>query len=213
MSDPRDERIAAALRDLEPDDLAPPSPPDDLWADIAAEVATDATGEGRGPVADVSAAAPLDEVAPSGTGRPRRWRWISVAAAAVVVLVVGAVVITSQESPNVVARADLTADDLPLSTGATGSAILVEDGDGWVLDVDLADLPPIDDGRVFEVWLLDPDEGGVQTLGLTEGVSKLVVPPSIDPTRYPVVDVSREPTDGNPTHSGDSILRGRLDQV
>jgi len=28
---------------------------------------------------------------------------------------------------------------------------------------------------------------------------------------YPLVDISIEPYDGNPTHSGDSIVRGQLD--
>jgi hypothetical protein len=36
------------------------------------------------------------------------------------------------------------------------------------------------------------------------------VPGGIDYRNFPIVDVSVEPPDGDPTHSGDSILRGTL---
>ena len=40
---------------------------------------------------------------------------------------------------------------------------------------------------------------------------RLPVPESVDVHEFPVVDVSDEPADGNPKHSGDSIVRGTLD--
>lgn len=36
------------------------------------------------------------------------------------------------------------------------------------------------------------------------------VPADIDVDQFPIVDVSVEPGDGNPVHSGNSILRGTL---
>jgi hypothetical protein len=36
------------------------------------------------------------------------------------------------------------------------------------------------------------------------------VPPAIDTERFSVVDISREPQDGDPAHSTDSVLRGPL---
>jgi hypothetical protein len=38
-----------------------------------------------------------------------------------------------------------------------------------------------------------------------------VVPADVDLRDYVLVDVSQEPLDGNPAHSGDSIVRGQLD--
>jgi hypothetical protein len=38
-----------------------------------------------------------------------------------------------------------------------------------------------------------------------------LIPESVDLARYSVVDISAEPVDGDPTHSGDSIVRGALD--
>ena len=65
---------------------------------------------------------------------------------------------------------------------------------------------------VREVWLLTPEVDGLISLGLLEGGSgTFVIPEGIDLTEYPIVDVSLEPVDGDPAHSGDSIVRGALD--
>lgn len=37
------------------------------------------------------------------------------------------------------------------------------------------------------------------------------LPAGLDVAAYPLVDVSVEPYDGNPLHSGDSVVRGQLD--
>ena len=42
------------------------------------------------------------------------------------------------------------------------------------------------------------------------GEVSLEVPSGVDLTEYPVVDVSVEPLDGDPSHSGVSVVRGRL---
>ena len=36
------------------------------------------------------------------------------------------------------------------------------------------------------------------------------LPADLDLAEFPLVDVSVEPLDGNPTHSGDSVARGEL---
>ena len=43
-----------------------------------------------------------------------------------------------------------------------------------------------------------------------EQPSSTLVPAGVNLTDYPVVDVSLEPLDGNPAHSGTSVLRGTL---
>jgi hypothetical protein len=69
---------------------------------------------------------------------------------------------------------------------------------------------PRSDGVVYEVWLLTEDAGALQSLGLTTGRDRFVVPADVDLDRYSIVDVSREPLDGNAAHSGDSLARGPL---
>ncbi|MCQ1953094.1 anti-sigma factor [Arthrobacter sp. zg-Y238] len=63
-----------------------------------------------------------------------------------------------------------------------------------------------------EVWLIAPDVQRMVSLGTMEGTEgRFTIPANLDLDEYPIVDISDEPFDGNPTHSGDSILRGVLD--
>ena len=137
-----------------------------------------------------------------------------VAAAVLLVVAIAAVVVPSDDAePQIAARADLNDELLDVTTDTVGDALLLEDGDELLLEVDLPDLPAAPDGVVYEVWLIDPETSELQTLGLTDGAGRLVVPAGIDPAQFALVDVSREPVDGEPAHSGDSIVRGLLEPV
>ena len=81
---------------------------------------------------------------------------------------------------------------------------------GDVLAVDVRGLPTTD--GYFEVWLLAPDASSMIAIG-TLGVGDTGVfplPPGVSLTDYPIVDVSDEAYDGDPTHSTDSVVRGTL---
>ena len=108
----------------------------------------------------------------------------------------------------ILASADLEA--LPQWTDSTGSAELAQTSTGErVLRVSL-EASATGDG-VREVWLLTEAVDGLISLGLLEGTEgEFVVPDSVDLERFSIVDVSQEPLDGDPTHSGDSIVRGPL---
>lgn len=43
------------------------------------------------------------------------------------------------------------------------------------------------------------------------GTQTVALPAALDLARFPLVDVSVEPLDGDPTHSGVSVARGELD--
>lgn len=135
---------------------------------------------------------------------------IGVAAAAA--LVVAAAVTWNAASPRlgdqVLASAQL--DALPAWAESTGSAELAQTASGErVLRVSL-DASATGEG-VREVWLLTETVDGLISLGLLEGTEgEFVVPDSVDLDRFSIVDVSQEPLDGDPTHSGDSIVRGPL---
>jgi anti-sigma-K factor RskA len=95
---------------------------------------------------------------------------------------------------------------------ATGEARVVERPDGSrVLAIDLSAADP-DDG-FYEVWLIDEAVQDMYSLGVVQGGGEvtLEVPPGVDLTEFPVVDVSVEPLDGNPGHSGVSVARGVLE--
>jgi hypothetical protein len=60
------------------------------------------------------------------------------------------------------------------------------------------------------VWLIDPTVSKMVSLGPLRDDGVYDVPAGVDPFAFPIVDVSAEPVDGNPAHSGDSLLRGQL---
>ena len=99
-------------------------------------------------------------------------------------------------------------DPLP-GWSATGEAVVEEADDGTrvlVLTVDEA----AGDG-FHEVWLIDRDVTRLVSLGVLEGSEgRFTVPAGLDLEDFAVVDVSEEPFDGDPAHSGDSIVRGIL---
>jgi hypothetical protein len=181
----------------------PVTPPPSVWTSIAA-----ATGVSSAPRPE-PVEPPVADVVPL---RPRRTRpWLIAVAAAVVGAAVGAgavAVLQGDDDGSAVAAAELD----PLEDAdASGSARVVERPDGTrVLELDL-EAPALDDAY-YEVWLLKPDVSGLVPVGTTEaGTSQFEIPAGLDLGQYPVVDVSVEPLDGDPAHSGDSVVRGELD--
>ncbi|MCI4658322.1 anti-sigma factor [Cryobacterium zhongshanensis] len=62
-----------------------------------------------------------------------------------------------------------------------------------------------------EVWLIKADASGLISIGLLDGnTGHFDIPDDVDLSQYPLVDVSAEPDNGNPAHSGNSIVRGEL---
>lgn len=99
----------------------------------------------------------------------------------------------------------------PLADAApAGDAQVVEVDGHHRLRVTLEDVPDAGDGYL-EVWLLRPDVSGMVTLGVLEGDSgEFLLPPGLDLGEYPVVDISLERVDGDPSHGGDSLVRGEV---
>lgn len=71
-------------------------------------------------------------------------------------------------------------------------------------------LPPSAQGEHYELWLLgdgQPLSLGSFTVG-PDGHADDVITIPVDPGGYSSFDVSVEPDDGDPAHSGESVLRG-----
>ncbi|ROS23854.1 anti-sigma-K factor rskA [Cellulomonas sp. PhB150] len=182
-------------------ELVTPGP--QVWERIAAELEL-------APAA-VPATAPDPVVVPlAPRRRPRAWAWISAAAAVGIIIGgagVGWALTRDDRARSVVATATL--DPLP-GWSAQGSAKVETTRDGTrVLVVDVDEKSDPDGFR--EVWLLTPDVKGLVSVGTLDGSSgRFDLPAGLDLDEYSVVDVSQEPFDGNPAHSGDSIVRGAL---
>lgn len=136
-----------------------------------------------------------------------------VASAAAAALITGAVLGWGAVAPRAAEQvlAAATLDALPEWPTAAGEATLSERADGQrVLRVAID--AAVDPDVVQEVWLLTPEVDGLISLGYLSGSSgEFLVPASVDLARFSVVDVSAERVDGDPTHSGNSIVRGALD--
>ncbi len=146
--------------------------------------------------------------------RPRTSRimWVLAASLAVVVAVgAGTWITVANLRPLSVATAAL--DAFPDHPAAVGSAEVDEARDGRrTLRVSLDGTDESDDYR--EVWLIRNDGAALISLGVLEGTSgEFPIPAGVDLSEYDLVDISLEPIDGDPGHSGDSIVRGQLTSV
>jgi len=198
MSDrPQSEPVDAELQKLKivseqmtDEDFRRDEPPANLWAGIAAKADR--------PANEVVAIRP-----------PRRRVWLGVAAAVVVALTIaGGLLVWTRGNDNVVAATPLSNEGLsPLGAESSGQAKIVERGASFLLRLDVSS-PPQEPESYIEVWLIDSQVKGMISLGPFRGNGDYPIPSGVDPAKYPIVDVSIEPADGVPTHSGVSILRG-----
>jgi hypothetical protein len=144
--------------------------------------------------------------------RARR-QWPLLAAAAVLSLVAGAGIglgFAWRDAPDPAPGTTLASFELDaLAPGvAATTATLTEVGTDRAVLVDLARLPTID--GFHEVWLLSADATRLVSLGPVRTDGTYIVPANVDLIELPVLDVSAEPSDGDPGHSGDSLLRGQV---
>lgn len=163
-------------------------------------------------------------VPPDGSSWRRQWLPV---AAAVAVAVVGGLVTwafsdqfagdgtgnaTTTLDGDVVAVTEMTDEGLPEGSSPVaniGEARLVRSDGRYYLDVDVDDLPSVD--GYYELWIRDPETDGVLSLGVLAGDGRYALPDRLDPADFPVVDVSVESIDGDPSHSARSVWRGHFD--
>jgi len=217
-----EELRAVAGRIEEAADVELVAPPARVWDAIGAELA--AGGGATVTRLDAVAASTDEAPAPAPAEAPveaerddlaaRRRRpnpWFVAAAAAVAGIVVGGVGVSllgpSDPATSVVASADLA--DLATEDAAGEARVERRDDGTEVLVLDTAYAAAGDAN--LEVWLIDPNVEGMVSLGyLTADHGEFEIPEGFDVAAYPIVDISVEPADGDPTHSGDSITRGIL---
>jgi hypothetical protein len=91
--------------------------------------------------------------------------------------------------------------------GATGTAALTQGGKR--ITIKASGLP----AGAYQVWLYDSviDTTSLTKVSGTKLDLDLKLPPNASHYRY--VDISREPPDGNPNHSGESVLRVPLAEL
>ncbi|MDO8106253.1 anti-sigma factor [Isoptericola sp. b441] len=201
-------------------------PPPAVWDRIAAELdlpehvqpgpAPRDPGAHRVPQGAAAPTRPPAATGPAGRDARRRSRrrvapaWLAAAAAVGVVLGGAGTAWWNGRSPTQVVVERATLDALPQWPEASGSAMVERSSDGTRRLVVTLSGAGADSGY-HEVWLIDPEVTKLISLGVLHGDhGSFPLPDGVNLTQYPIVDVSEEPYDGNPAHSGDSIVRGVL---
>lgn len=98
-----------------------------------------------------------------------------------------------------------------LNAGASGKAQLEDSG--AKIRIRVNGLQPNRAGDFYEAWLMD-QRNGLVSIGSfkvgDDGSAEIDLPVPVDPESFPVVDISLEPSDGSPAHSGKSVLRAEI---
>jgi anti-sigma-K factor RskA len=92
------------------------------------------------------------------------------------------------------------------------SVVLPRSGSGDIR-LEIRGAAPTPAGHVEELWLMDAGAKRLVSVGTfrvgPDGRADVRFHTGIDPHRYQYLDVSVEPEDGDPAHSGQSVLRSR----
>jgi hypothetical protein len=184
-------------------------PPSAVWERVVGEL---------GP--ELTAAAPGDRAEPPVTDavvtsvRPRRPAPVLLAAAALVVGLAGGLGLGLAVGGDPEVPADVPLVALEPGSGTTGSTGLAEVGGSRVLTVAL-DRGAVPADGYLEAWLMDEGAtrlyalGGLTPVGPGRWTGRFVLPPDLPLDVLDTVDVSVEHFDGDPGHSGESLVRGR----
>ncbi len=213
-----------------PSDVGDETPPPSVWEAIDAELqaeeakrpherldhrpfeqgreASIGEGEDYSRPATNEPESPAVSLSDRRTGRSRRGEYTAmIVGVAAALLLVGV--------PLVLALRSSDSNERP---EAELEALAGFEGGGWaglddrVLTVDAKGLAPVE-GSLYELWLLkfeDDELSDLVWLGVIADNGTYTIDPDVDLSAFDVVDISIEPDDGNPDHSGDSVLRGEL---
>jgi len=200
--DPRDlqdyERLDALLQDMAPDVDPPAALRGRTLAALAAEAAAPSTRRHR-----------------SAAWRPRLPR-IAIGGALAVAAVVLALALVLGGSEGDTAPLELRAELVaPGDPQRTARADVTKTGIGRVIEFETTKLPILPKGEYYELWFVGPGDNPDKPNRISAGTfhpdqqgrSRVTFAAAVDPAKYPVLSVTAEPGDGDPSPSGPDILR------
>ena len=200
-----DPGLRALIRSLDPADRLREHPPAALWSSIEAALGNEL--EAREPTSGT--AEPAGRVIPLRRQR-RTVTFVGALAVAASAAIAIPLALSGRNEVTVLAAAPLSNEGLAaFDTTPAGSARLVSSHGHEYLEVSVQNVPERA-GDHLELWLIDTKVEGMVSLGPYTGNHRYEVPTGVSPARFPIVDVSIEPGDGVPTHSGVSVVRGTL---
>ncbi|MGW2827163.1 anti-sigma factor domain-containing protein [Streptomyces sp. NPDC001443] len=214
--------VVRCARAASTDDIVT-APPESVWRAIAAELDL---ASGSEPEAKRRLSRePEDKPETGGESVPRRnvlfhdRTWLSRPSLLVAILsllmgaALGSVVTRWQfdgESPNADMSRTTRLSSLAVPD-ATGTVRLLQGPEASQKVMVAVEGLPKTDGY-YEVWLMDRSHKKLIAMGALgrNGTAVLPIPEGIDLSGYPLLDVSAQADNGNPAHSGESVVRGSL---
>lgn len=194
------------------------APPPAVWEAVVAEIdragalvsAAEPASEPRTAAVEQTSAAPV----PLARRQVPTW-WLAVAAGVALLAGIGlGAAWTPEQETNVPAAQVLgstTLASLADDPQERGTAEVRQHDDQVSLHVAASDLGGPDGTR--EVWLINLDGTRMVSLGMMPSgeAGDFAFPKRLLEQGYRIVDVSFEPDDGDPTHSGTSLARGTIE--
>ncbi|MFE1248048.1 anti-sigma factor [Streptomyces sp. NPDC058735] len=211
-------RVVSTMKTPAPHEHELLAPPPGLWDSIASELHLDRQAgpepfDEDVPEADASQSDDDSVPPPPPAARPRARRLgrfgVALAACAALLGAAAGSTITwwvTRDDAGVSVAEGSRLNSLQASSA--GYARLSESDGHRTLRITVEGLPRT--SGYFEVWLMDRTHTKLVSMGVLgpDGRASLPVPSNIDLREYSVVDVSVQPYNGKPDHSGDSLVRG-----
>jgi anti-sigma-K factor RskA len=100
---------------------------------------------------------------------------------------------------------------------ATGTATAQSTGHGWSVHLALHALPAVDQAAIYECWYVDPAQDSPAHpfrmsagtfVPAASGVTTVQMWSAADPRKFPVMQITVEPNNGNPASTGTVVLTG-----
>ena len=209
----RDDELGAALRDA----LLGPVPDVDERRVEALRASVDArrhealtTGSDDG-----SPSAPAHRV--PRRRRPRRLVPLTAVAAATILVVAGAWVALRSADGSETAG-DLEYEGPIVGPDGRGELRVVATGIGRVVDLDTRALEILPAGEYYEVWFVADDDTPERPNRISAGTfhpdpdgrSHVTFAAAVDPARFPTVEITAEPADGDPAVTGRIVMSAEI---
>lgn len=149
----------------------------------------------------------------------RRRRFVPVLAVAAAILLVagGAIVLQSTEAGD---PADLEYAGPIDGPAGTGELRIVKTGIGRVVDLDTQALDILPTGEFYELWFVatndtldTPNRISAGTFHPDpDGRSRVTFAAAVDPTKFPTIEITAEPADGDPAPSGPTVMSAKVSE-
>ena len=147
-----------------------------------------------------------------------RWALASAAAVALVIAGAAAALLNARNHPSQGGEVEYAGPILSDETGAAGELEVVKIGIGRVVSLDTFDLPILPTSEYYEIWFVAPDDTPDSPNRISAGTfhpdddgrSEVTFAAAVDPVKYPVVEITAEPGDGDPSPTGPVVMRVQI---